>query len=398
MWLYILIFLSAVLLYSSFKGTGSQRNKGVLAVYLAGLALFVGLGDMLGGYDRYIYGDVFDTIADITDISANYWLSGIFDYFPGEKGYVLFNIIISFFTDNRYIFILIITLTIYSCLFISLNRYAENFPMAMIIFYGLWFFFTFTYLRQVLGATIIWLSIPYIIKRRLGKFLLVCFLASTIHKSAIIFIPVYFIANHVYSKELIKKTMFFILILGMTPIPNSLFTAYGDMSQVEMQSDYSASGGLRIAYILEAFVFLWLILRDYRPLANTVKQQVLLNIALLFCATLLFFVRSENGGRLSWYFMIGIICTISHIVIHKKNKTLSQIVIIGCFLLMMRIFTSWQLGLELYPYKTFLTDGYRDNDPIWAQYEYNHYYDYDKFCRKPFRIKFNFSGLGIENK
>ena len=390
MWLYIIIFLIPVLLYQHTIKSGISKNTYLLGIYLFFLALFVGLSDMFGGYDRYIYAEVFDSIADVTDSRGSYLLNQCFDFFPSEKGYTLLNIIISFFTENRYIFIFVLTAAIYTCLFVSIKRYAVNYPFALILFLGLWFFFTFTYLRQVLGATIVWLSIPYIIKRKFWKSLAICLVAMSIHKSAIIFLPVYFIANKEFSVKQIKRAMLILLIIGMSPLPNALFTAYGDVSQFEMQADYSSAGGLRIAYLLEVGFFFWIILKNYHTPISNPTQRVLINIALLFCATLLFFIRSENGGRLSWYYMIGIICTLTTIATKKINrKNLAPLLIVVCFFLMLRIYDSWQPTMNLYPYKTFLTDGHRQGDPVWENYEYDTHYDGDKFYRKPFRIKFN---------
>ena len=111
----------------------------------------------------------------------------------------------------------------------------------------------------------------------------------------------------------------------------------------------------------------------------------MLNIALVFCAILLVFVKSENGGRLGWMFMIGIMCTMSNICV-KNGKLLKHgVMLIGvCLFLYVRIFNAWQIGLQLYPYKTFLTDGYREGDPIHAEKEYDDYYDLDKFYRPAF--------------
>ena len=47
---------------------------------------------MFGGYDRYIYAEVFDSIADVTDSRGSYLLNQCFDFFPSEKGYTLLNI------------------------------------------------------------------------------------------------------------------------------------------------------------------------------------------------------------------------------------------------------------------------------------------------------------------
>jgi putative membrane protein len=356
------------------------------------LALFVGFSDMFGGYDRYIYGEIFDNIADVTTIKGDYSDSLLYNFYSSEIGYTLLNVLISFFTENRYIFILIVTLIIYTLLFVSIKKYTVNYPLATILFLGLWFFFTFTYLRQVLGATIVWLGVQYVIERKFWKFMVVVLIGFSMHNSAIIFFPLYFVPRRKFSPKIIVWIMLFLLILGMSSLPNSLFEVYEGSSVVERHGEYNASGGLRVAYILEAFFFLYLILKNYRYIPTDKSHVVLLNMALIFCGILLLFVRSENGGRLSWYYMIGIISTLTFIYNYRYNiQTLGSFLIIGvCLFLYLRIYTNWQAYNLLSPYKTFLTDGYRDNDIIRKTYEYNYNYDEDKFCRKAFRFTPNF--------
>lgn len=389
MWLYLLIFFIPVLFY--YLRLKRQSQLVFLVSYLLFLALFVGMSDMFGGYDRYIYGEVFDSIADTTTEHGSYSANNVFDYFPSEPGYTLLNIFISFFTANRYIFILVITFLIYTLLFVSLKKYADNYAFAVILFMGLWFYFSFTYLRQVLGATIVWLSIDYIVQRRFWKFLLVVLIAMSVHKSAIIFFPVYFIPMRKFPPGKIIRLMLLVLLVGISPIPNALFAAYGDVSSVEMQKDYSATGGFRIAYALEAFFFIYFIINRYRYVKTDRQSIVMLNMALLFCATLLFFVRSENGGRLSWYYMIGVIVTISQLATTGVNKRqVSLFMIALCLFLNVRIYNSWQVFLNLYPYKTFLTDGFRRGDYSYNNYEYDEGYTNDKLYRAPFRFEINF--------
>ena len=390
MWLYLLIFFIPVFSYLSFN-PGRNQHSSFLFLFLLGLSLFVGFSDMFGGYDRYIYGEVFDNIADVTTIKGDYSDSLLYNFYSSEIGYTLLNVLISFFTENRYIFILIVTLIIYTLLFVSIKKYTVNYPLATILFLGLWFFFTFTYLRQVLGATIVWLGIQYVIERKFWKFLMVFLIAFSMHNSAIIFFPLYFVPRRKCSPRLIVGIMLSLLILGLSPLPNSLFQVYESSSIVERHADYNASGGLRIPYILEAFFFLYLILKNYSDIPNDKSYIVLMNMALIFCGILLLFVRSENGGRLSWYYMIGIIATITSICTFKTNiKNKIPLFLIGLSLfLYLRIYTGWQVYLNLYPYKTFFTNGFRSGDYSWENYEYNHEYDNDKFCRKAFRFSPN---------
>ena len=207
--------------------------------------------------------------------------------------------------------------------------------------------------------------------------------------------PVYFIAHIPWSRKTVELTMIAALLLGLSSVPNSLFSAYGDMSQVEMQADYSAAGEFRIAYLLEAVFFLWIIWDNYDDFENCDMQtRVLLNMSLIFCALLLFFIRSENGGRLSWYYMIGIICTLTTIAMKNQNiHSLAPILIVVMLFLYLRIFNAWQgqnnYLLDLYPYKTFLSPGYREGDYSYEHYEYDHGYDDNKLYRRAFRLKIN---------
>lgn len=390
MWLYLLIFFIPVFSYLSFN-PGRNQHSSFLFLFLLGLSLFVGFSDMFGGYDRYIYGEIFDNIADVTTIKGDYSDSLLYNFYSSEIGYTLLNVLVSFFTENRYIFILIVTLIIYILLFVSIKNYTVNYPLATILFLGLWFFFTFTYLRQVLGATIVWLGVQYVIERKFWKFLMVFLIAFSMHNSAIFFFPLYFVPRRKFSPRLIVGIMLSLLILGLSPLPNSLFQVYESSSIVERHTDYNASGGLRIPYILEAFFFLYLILKNYSDIPNDKSYIVLMNMALIFCGILLLFVRSENGGRLSWYYMIGIIATITSICTFKTNiQNKIPLFLIGLSLfLYLRIYTGWQVYLNLYPYKTFFTNGFRSGDYSWENYEYNHEYDNDKFCRKAFRFSPN---------
>lgn len=386
MWLYLIIFFIPVLFY--YNGSAiRQKQTTFLACFLFFLAVFVGVSDMLGGYDRYIYGEVFDSIADITTKEKSYLYNGMFNFFPNEYGYIILNIIISFFTANRYIFILLYTLLFYYLFYKVIKRYTDNYPLALILFFGLWFYFSFTYLRQVMGAVLAWVSIKYIIDRKFWKFLIVFLIAVSFHKSAIIFFPLYFVPLKKYSKQVVLFIMLGLFIIGLSPLPNMLFNAYGDISAVELRADYNASGGLRIAYIVEAISFLYIILTNYDKVGNSKKDFVLLNSALLFCVILFVFMRSENGGRLSWYYMVGVIATLTNILSHSHKKTiLPSFMIVVSLFLYVRIYVSWQEYYFLYPYKTFFTNGCREEDNLRDYYEYDYRYDKDKLYRTPFRF------------
>ena len=269
----------------------------------------------------------------------------------------------------------------YAIILHSFRRYAKNYPLASILFMALVFYFSFTYLRQMFAAAIIGLSIRYIIERKFLKYCAIIIVAFSFHNSAIIFFPMYFIANKKYSKARILLLMSVCFVIGVSGITSGLYNLFDDISSRGVHADYAVQGDARIAYILEAGFFLFFLIKSYSHLPDTKQSIVLYNIALAFCAILLLFIRSENGGRLSWYFLYGLIFSLAQLSTTnygKKIKMGLQLSIVS-FVLFLRILTSW--GVLLYPYKTFFTNGHRENDYIFERYEYDYNYDKDKFYK-----------------
>lgn len=387
MWIYISIFIIAVFLYLV-SNEKNEQSKLVLGIYLVGLALFVGCADMLGGYDRYIYGQVFDQLALIVQNDGDVSISAGYRMYSSEWGYLMFNQLIGYITLNRYVFIFIATCIIYTLLFISIKRYCRNYPFAVIVFLGLWFFFTFTYLRQVMAATIGWLAIKYAIERKPIQFFLIVFIAFTFHNSAIVLAPFYFVPAKKFDQVLVVFILIGTLAVGLSGILSGFVSASDvimDEMRVQGEVEAIAEGTFRAAYLLEAVVFAGLLLWKYDTFnENDRKEIVLLNMALVFCAILLVFVRSENGGRVSWHYMIGLIASLTHIATHHETAyTLRSSLIVLFCILYLRILTSWGENgyLILYPYKSFFTNGVREGDRCHEEYEYDLFYDTDKFYK-----------------
>ncbi len=386
--IYLIIFLAAVVWYymdsSKQQRTNAKDSTLGLMVFMTFLALFVGFADMLGGFDRYIYGQLFDSMADqITVGDYNISDSDVAEQYYHEYGYQIYNFILALITENRYTFIIITTFIIYFLLFKSIKKYCSNYPIAVILFLGLWFFFTFTYHRQVLGATIAWLAIQYVVERDLKKFLLVTLIAVSFHNSAIIFLPLYWIPIRKFSKKSILAIMAIALVIGASGASSILFNAYSEVDE-ERASIANDESGFRVAYLIEAILFLYIIFKNYKDIPNKPINIVLLNMAIIFCGILLFFIRNANAGRLSWYYMIGLISTITYVCTYSKAKNLTITMMVLSFILYYRILATW--GIMLYPYKSIFTNGTRENDPIEIEFEYDHNYNYDKFYRPTFRF------------
>ena len=209
MLIYILVFIVAFIYYIlSRKNSFLRKSSVALGFFFLYVALFVGLGDMIGGYDRYIYGEVFDTIADEIQHTSSPNINKIIYLVGGkEYGYFFWQILISYITQNRYIFILITTIAIYVLFFLAFKEYLDDYPLACIVFLGLLYYFSMTYLRQVIGVGFTFLSVKYIVKRKFLPFFCFWLLACSFHGSALIFFPMYFIPQKKYSKDFALSLM-----------------------------------------------------------------------------------------------------------------------------------------------------------------------------------------------
>jgi hypothetical protein len=178
--------------------------------------------------------------------------------------------------------------------------------------------------------------------------------------------------------------MFVAFLLGLTPLGTFLMIHIGGAVN-ESKAMLSAnaanqSGGARIEYLLEALLFLFLLSKVYYKLPKDKLSLCMTNIGILFVFTLLFFIRFTDGGRLSWYFIIGGVYISTEVCVHKLSDSyVKPLTYILMTFLYFRIVFAW--GNLLSPYKTFFENGVRDNDNVWELYEYDHEYDDDKLYK-----------------
>ena len=373
---YLVLFLFTAILAWAHNGE-TKVSKSFFFAFCLCIGLFVGLADMLGGYDRYIYSEVFERMHE--SISEGVVFSQSFLLFFGkEPVYGLINDLIAFFTPNRYVFILVYTLALYVVYAINFYKNTKNPFFALLIFEGLMFFFTFTYLRQVLAAGIIWLAIPYVTHRKFKKYLLFVVLATLIHNSAAYMILLYFIPRRKFEQKHIILFMLALFILGVSGLTKYVFSISGDAINNAKIAGYAntAEFGFRIEYVIESVLFLFILLMNYKKIGEDERSLTMVNVYLMFCGVLLFFCKSSDGGRISWYCLLGVIVILEKLCRPKSAVPLKSFITLLCFVLFYRILSSW--GILLYPYKTFLTPGIRQGDFIEESYEYDHAYDNDK--------------------
>lgn len=381
MLLYLSIFLIPLVYYFVSKSNPQLgKSKAMCGLIFLFLGLFIGLGDMQGGYDRYIYGAYFDMVAD--NVRDNV----VWGSYGKEIGYSLYNWLIAHITMNRYIFILVATLTMYYLYYRAFVKYLEDYPLAMIVFMGLLYYFTMTYMRQTLAVGFAWQACKYAYERKPLPFFLWALLAFSFHNSAIIFAIMYFIPLKKFSNRTVVGMMVILFLIGLTPIASWAMNAFGDMSNSQGRTSSYAenSTGYNPGYLFVSVFFAYVMVHHSRLIGNDHKSVFFYNMGLMYCAVLLALIRFGQTGRLGWYFMFGLIYTLSLIARRSSFKSnMRTFTIALSFLMFFRITYYWNFNLS--PYKTFLTNGYPCGEyNIYEENEYNDSYSRDKFIRPAF--------------
>lgn len=389
MLIYFLVFVVAFFYFLYTWRSAQAKSSKLFAIIMAYMAIFIGMGDMIGGYDRYIYGEMFDIIANETRGSKNY--VSVYYFINGsEWGYFLWEILVSFITRNRYVYILITTIMMYVLYFRAIKRYVREYPLAVIVFLGFFYYFSITYIRQAIAVGIVWNAVDYIWKRDLKRFLLLYALAVSFHNSALIVLPLYFIGSRHFSYRVVFSFLIICLIVGLSPIPQMLLALSGEIGDMTYRTEQYANdvAGVRVDYLLQVSVLLYIVYQNRNVLPVNRKTEMFLNILFFYFGLLLMFIRFGQGGRFGWYMIIAIIYLFTEISINKRTHHVTRnIIVFLCFILFYRITTLWAFNLT--PYKTFLTNGYPSGEEyIYERWEYDERYTSNKFYRQAIDIHF----------
>ncbi|MCL2212276.1 MAG: EpsG family protein [Oscillospiraceae bacterium] len=178
------------------------------------------------------------------------------------------NFLISRFTNNFQIYLLVtsfIPLIIFFCVFYKKSKMLW---LSVIIFLGLGFFAaTMNLLRQIIAMAIIAIALKYAEEKKIGKFLLCVMFAASFHLTAVVCIPMYFFAHHkINSKNYIKYV--FIIVTAF------LFSNYIIVILVELYLDgryteYLVSGqGYTLLMILLGILIGGLLFKRHALLEN----------------------------------------------------------------------------------------------------------------------------------
>ncbi len=125
-------------------------------------------------------------------------VGGYLETVEKDRGFTLLSILIKTFAGDNYgIYFTILAVVQAACLIAVYRKYSESFFLALFVFVASTDYMSWMHngIRQFTAVTIIFAATPLMLEKKYGKLILTILLASTIHKSALLMIPIVFVVR-----------------------------------------------------------------------------------------------------------------------------------------------------------------------------------------------------------
>lgn len=218
-----------------------------------------------------------------------------------------------------------------------LYKYSRFFELSSFVFITSGMFTTsMNGIRQYLAAAIAFMATKYILNGNFGKYALIILLASTIHKSALVLLPIYFIVR----REAWTKVTFSILalsiliVLGFNVFSEMLFSALGN-TQYGHYSDFDEGGASTIRVIVNAAPVIVAFLGRDKLRELWPKSDFIVNMSIISIVFMIISSQNWIFARFNIYFGLYNLILVSWIVklFHESNQKLVYYGIIFSYLI-----------------------------------------------------------------
>ncbi|MGL5704676.1 MAG: EpsG family protein [Tannerellaceae bacterium] len=292
----------------SFKSR-KQRNLNYILIVSVLLVLQSGLRGVKVGSDTLEYLYSFERVSsiDLGFVFRNFKIVYI-DGIGKDPGYMLVEKVFSIILGGNYqLYLLSIAILFFSSLahFLYKNLYTiSQIAFAYVLYSTLFYsFFSITGHRQTIATAILLFSVELIKKRRLLLFLIMIIVAATIHKSALIFIPFYYLSQFRSIKASLYIGLFlFPITMGFRSSLANLFKE--SSGYIDSYAGQYDGAGTFIFTLLMFLVYIFVLMSYNISKKKTIMKPMLINaLVFSFLLTPLTWVN-PSAMRVVQYFSI----------------------------------------------------------------------------------------------
>ncbi|WP_172616803.1 EpsG family protein [Limosilactobacillus reuteri] len=275
-------------------------NFNVFAIFSAIiLALFSGLRNINVGFDTINYYSDYENIKN-----------SLVPLHSTEFGYVLLERICAFFGMQTWIFIFLISLITLIGLYIAYKDMLQvgMIGLALCYYYARFFILRdMNQIRSSLASVIVLFSFKFVREKKMLKFLIVIFLASSIHLGAMVCLLIYPIFSFMSNFNLKYKTIFSTSLMVIcllfanliSPLLNRVSVALDRGSAYINNQYYTTGNGLKNPVMYYQIIILLLVL--FRANKGNIDMSLVAGYLLSTLILILCYQYSSLAGRLSTF-------------------------------------------------------------------------------------------------
>lgn len=327
MWPYYVMLL--IIFLCIFREDAQSSEKGKKKIFLVALLpvfVLIAFKSSQMGNDTGSYLETYGIVSSERIFGT---IDSDFGYDRIELGYKYFILFLSGIFPNPQVLSIATSLIVCIALYKFISRNATNRSLALFFFVTLGFFqFAMSGIRQTIAISIFLLGFKFVQEKKLFKFILIVLLAMSFHKSAIVFAPIYLVANMNVSRN--KARLIYILLFVLYFLTDKLLLGAADVLQYEYGVESTGNG-----YIFFSIVVLITILATIHKdelVEQNPNNSVMVNISYISLATWVMRLVSRTMERVSLYFMPFTYVALEEFLVTRSGSNKTTYILIAVVL------------------------------------------------------------------
>lgn len=322
-------------MYGQGKVRGIYRHNIVFCTLaMAVLIVVSGLRNGIGDTPIYVAG--FESDAPSTFGGA---VQLLFDGKTKDVGFYFYEGVLKTIKNDSQLFIFVTAFITISLIFLTYKKYTDLIELSIYLFITTGcYLVTMNGVRQYLASAILFFSFPLIYERKWQYYIPIVLICSTIHKSALIFLPLYFVVNELAWGRVTKWILFIGIFLFITypitgPVIANLLgeTQYGEYKNA-LVSTGAGANMVRVAVMAVPVVLSYFgkeYVKGKEKYYNIIVNFSVINLIFILLATK-FWIYARFNMYFSLY-MIILLTWIIRYMFDEKNTKIAYICCMGLY-------------------------------------------------------------------
>ena len=339
---YLILIFMIVIIYFFTNNKRISNEKLFLWLSFFTLFVFAAIRSESTGVDLPTYKMYFNSIAIrplLEQLKIGYF----------EKGFIVYVFLIHRLTGGNFRLLLVITSFIsYYGVFKFINNYSKNKLLSIIIYICIGYYISpFSGLRQCIAISVVCMGYKYIVNKNFGKFVFMIIIATLFHKSALIFIPAYWLYNFDISG---LKHLFMLILIPITYIFRVKIILFVEST---MYSNYgvveNAGSGYKLLFLYLCIMFIITLFKK-KFVNNDKLNNFMYNCFYIGIILQILAIVEGNAYRATKYYLITLLCIIPNLVNIFSANTKKSVIYTTIFIisLIFFIYTNPNLSYSIF--------------------------------------------------